>query len=400
MMEYQFAKRMSNVKASAIREILKATSDPKMISFAGGNPSAEAFPVKEIEKISADILTNEPISVLQYGITEGDQELIQAATHFFNRHEQVMKADDQMIITSGSQQIMEFVAKILCNEGDVVICENPSFLGALNAFKSLGAVLRGIEYKNGQLDLDSLKQALQMEPKPKFMYLIPNFQNPTGMTMSLEVRKEILKLAKDNGVLILEDNPYGDLRFEGEAIPSIKSLDEDGLVIYAASLSKIIAPGMRVACCIAPKAIIQKMTVAKQASDVHSNLWAQKVMARYLQNYDMDAHIERIRMIYKQKCHLMLDEMKKHFHPDVQYTIPTGGMFIWVTLPESVDMLTFVKKALEKNVAVVPGNAFLDDDTKECHSFRMNYSTPTNEKIKEGVKVLGEITYEMLSISS
>jgi len=400
MMEYQFAKRMSNVKASAIREILKATSDPKMISFAGGNPSAEAFPVKEIEKISADILTNEPISVLQYGITEGDQELIQAATHFFNRHEQVMKADDQMIITSGSQQIMEFVAKILCNEGDVVICENPSFLGALNAFKSLGAVLRGIEYKNGQLDLESLKQALQMEPEPKFMYLIPNFQNPTGMTMSLEVRKEILKLAKDNGVLILEDNPYGDLRFEGEAIPSIKSLDEDGLVIYAASLSKIIAPGMRVACCIAPKAIIQKMTVAKQASDVHSNLWAQKVMARYLQNYDMDAHIERIRMIYKQKCHLMLDEMKKHFHPDVQYTIPTGGMFIWVTLPESVDMLTFVKKALEKNVAVVPGNAFLDDDTKECHSFRMNYSTPTNEKIKEGVKILGEITYEMLSISS
>lgn len=400
MMEYQFAKRMSNVKASAIREILKATSDPKMISFAGGNPSAEAFPVKEIEKISADILTNEPISVLQYGITEGDQELIQAATHFFNRHEQVMKADDQMMITSGSQQIMEFVAKILCNEGDVVICENPSFLGALNAFKSLGAVLRGIEYKNGQLDLESLKQALQMEPKPKFMYLIPNFQNPTGMTMSLEVRKEILKLAKDNGVLILEDNPYGDLRFEGEAIPSIKSLDEDGLVIYAASLSKIIAPGMRVACCIAPKAIIQKMTVAKQASDVHSNLWAQKVMARYLQNYDMDAHIERIRMIYKQKCHLMLDEMKKHFHPDVQYTIPTGGMFIWVTLPESVDMLTFVKKALEKNVAVVPGNAFLNDDTKECHSFRMNYSTPTNEKIKEGVKVLGEITYEMLSISS
>lgn len=399
-MEYQFAKRMSNVKASAIREILKATSDPKMISFAGGNPSAEAFPVKEIEKISADILTNEPISVLQYGITEGDQELIQAATHFFNRHEQVMKADDQMMITSGSQQIMEFVAKILCNEGDVVICENPSFLGALNAFKSLGAVLRGIEYKNGQLDLESLKQALQMEPKPKFMYLIPNFQNPTGMTMSLEVRKEILKLAKDNGVLILEDNPYGDLRFEGEAIPSIKSLDEDGLVIYAASLSKIIAPGMRVACCIAPKAIIQKMTVAKQASDVHSNLWAQKVMARYLQNYDMDAHIERIRMIYKQKCHLMLDEMKKHFHPDVQYTIPTGGMFIWVTLPESVDMLTFVKKALEKNVAVVPGNAFLDDDTKECHSFRMNYSTPTNEKIKEGVKILGEITYEMLSISS
>ena len=399
-MEYQFAKRMSNVKASAIREILKATADPNMISFAGGNPSAEAFPVKEIEKISADLLKNEPISILQYGITEGDQELLREATKFFNRYEQVTKDGDQMIITSGSQQIMEFAAKTLCNEGDVVICENPSFLGALNAFKSLGAGLRGIEYKDGQLDLEDLKQALSMEPRPKFMYLIPNFQNPTGMTMSLEVRKEVLALAKEYGVLILEDNPYGDLRFAGEAVPSIKSMDEDSLVIYAASLSKIIAPGMRIACCIAPQAIIQKMTVAKQASDVHSNLWAQKVMARYLHDYDMDAHIDRISMIYKKKCHLMVDEMKKHFHPSIQYTIPTGGMFIWVTLPESIDMLTFVKKALEKNVAVVPGNAFLDDDSKECHSFRMNYSTPTDEKIIEGVQILGELTYEMSKISS
>lgn len=396
IMKYQFAHRMLNVKASAIREILKATSDPKMISFAGGNPSAEAFPVKEIEKISGDLLAHQPISVLQYGITEGDQELIKQATAFFNRHEQVTKDGDQMLITSGSQQIMEFAAKILCNEGDVVVCENPSFLGALNAFKSLGAMLRGITYHNGQLDLEKLEAALSMEPRPKFMYLIPNFQNPTGMTMSLDVRRAVLKLAKKYGVLILEDNPYGDLRFGGEAVPSMKSLDEDGLVIYAASLSKIIAPGMRVACCIAPRDIIQKMVVAKQASDVHSNLWAQKVMARYLRDYDMDEHIDRISKIYKKKCHLMLDEMKKHFHPDVQYTIPTGGMFIWVTLPDHVDMLSFVQKALEKNVAVVPGNAFLDDDTKECHSFRMNYSTPTDEKIIEGVKILGQITYEML----
>lgn len=399
-MKYQFANRMSNVKASAIREILKATADPQMISFAGGNPSAEAFPVKEIETISADILSHEPISVLQYGITEGNQEFIQAATKFLNRHEQILTDKDQMLVTSGSQQIMEFAAKTLCNEDDVVVCENPSFLGALNAFKSLGAVLRGVEYKDGQLDLDALEKALQMEPKPKFIYLIPNFQNPTGMTMSLEVRKQILALAKKYEVLILEDNPYGDLRFEGEAIPSIKSLDQDGLVIYAASLSKIIAPGMRVACAVAPREIIQKFVVAKQASDVHSNLWAQKVMARYLCNYDMDAHIESIRKIYKNKCYLMLEEMKKHFHPSVQYTKPTGGMFIWVTLPEHVDMLTFVKKALEKNVAVVPGNAFLDDDTKECHSFRMNYSTPTDDKIREGVKILGQLTYEMCEVSS
>jgi len=394
-MKYEFTNRMANVKASAIREILKATADPKMISFAGGNPAAEAFPVKEIEEISADILKNEPISVLQYGITEGDKGLIEAATRFFNRKENVSKDGDKMLITSGSQQIMEFAAKCLCNEGDVVVCENPSFLGALNSFKSLGAVLRGIEYKGDQLDLNDLEQALSTNPKPKFMYLIPNFQNPSGLTMSLEVRKEVLKLAKKYEVLILEDNPYGDLRFEGEDIPSIKSLDEDGLVIYAASLSKIIAPGMRIACCIGPEEIVSKFTVAKQASDVHSNLWAQRVMARYLSDYDMDEHIRAIRQIYKNKCQLMLDEMKKHFHPDIQYTIPTGGMFIWVTLPENIDMQSFVKEALKQNVAVVPGNAFLDDDTKECHSFRMNFSTPTDEKIIKGVKILGDLTYSM-----
>lgn len=394
-MKYEFTNRMANVKASAIREILKATADPKMISFAGGNPAAEAFPVKEIQEISQDILKNEPISVLQYGITEGDNNLIEAAIQFFNRKEEAFKVGDKMIITSGSQQIMEFAAKCLCNEGDVVICENPSFLGALNAFKSLGAVLRGIEYKNGELDLEDLEKALNENPKPKFMYLIPNFQNPSGLTMPLETRKKVLDLAKKYEVLILEDNPYGDLRFKGEDIPSIKSLDHDGLVIYAASLSKIIAPGMRIACCMGPEEVVSKFTVAKQASDVHSNLWAQRVMARYLKEYDMDEHIRTIREIYKKKCYLMLDEMKKYFHPDVQYTIPTGGMFIWVTLPHNIDMQVFVKEALKQNVAVVPGNAFLDDDTKEYHSFRMNFSTPTDEKIKQGVKILGDLTYSM-----
>lgn len=394
-MKYQFTKRMANVKASAIREILKATADPQMISFAGGNPAAEAFPVKEIEKISAEILRNDPISVLQYGITEGDKGLIEAATQFFNRNELALKDGDKMLITSGSQQIMEFAAKCLCNEGDVVICENPSFLGALNAFKSLGAILQGVEYKDGQLDLEALEESLKMQPKPKFMYFIPNYQNPTGMTMSLEIRTQVLKLAKKYEVLILEDNPYGDLRFEGESVPSIKSLDQDGLVIYAASLSKIIAPGMRVACCIGPQEVINKFTVAKQASDVHSNLWAQKVMAQYLTEYDMDEHIAVIQKIYKEKCNLMMNEMKKHFHPAVQYTKPTGGMFIWVTLPKHIDMQLFVKKALAQKVAVVPGNAFLDDDNKECHSFRMNFSTPTDEKIKEGVKILGQLTHTM-----
>ena len=394
-MKYEFSHRMSTIQASAIREILKATSDPKVISFAGGNPSTEAFPTQEIEEISARLLHEEPISVLQYGISEGDQEFIDASIRFLNRHEKNYQESDKMLVTSGSQQIMEFAAKCLCNEGDVVVCENPSFLGALNSFKSLGAVLRGVEYQGEQLDIEALEKALQTKPKPKMMYLIPNFQNPTGRTMSLEVRKQVLTLAKKYQVLILEDNPYGDLCFDGEPLPSIKSMDQDGLVIYAASLSKIIAPGMRVACCIAPQEIIEKFVVAKQANDVHSNLWAQRVMAKYLNEYNIEEHIQAIRAIYKEKCEYMLSEMKKTFHPDIRYTMPTGGMFIWVTLPDDVDMQKFVKEAMKQNVAVVPGNAFYDDDTKECHSFRLNYSTPSREKIKEGISILGQLTYQM-----
>lgn len=394
-MEYKFSNKMTNIKASAIREILKATADPKMISFAGGNPASQAFPKEAIEKISAEILKNDPISVLQYGITEGYQPLIKEATSFFNRHETVLKNEDKMIITSGSQQIMDFAAKCLCNEGDVVVCENPSFLGALNSFKSQGALLKGVGYKNNQLDLDELELLFKEKPTPKFVYLIPNFQNPTGMTMNLETRKKVLELAKKYNVLILEDNPYGDLRFEGERIPSIKSLDDEGYVIYAASLSKIIAPGMRVACCIAHKDIIERFVVAKQASDVHSNLWAQRVMAEFMEKYDMDEHLQKLQVIYKGKCALMLKEMKKHFHPSIQYTLPTGGMFIWVTLPKEMDMKEFVQAALKKNVAVVPGNAFLVDDNMECHCFRMNFSTPSDEQIKEGVRILGELTYQM-----
>lgn len=394
-MEYKFSNKMTNIKASAIREILKATADPKMISFAGGNPASQAFPKEAIEKISAEILKNDPISVLQYGITEGYQPLIKEATSFFNRHETVLKNEDKMIITSGSQQIMDFAAKCLCNEGDVVVCENPSFLGALNSFKSQGALLKGVGYKNNQLDLNELELVFKEKPTPKFVYLIPNFQNPTGMTMNLETRKKVLELAKKYNVLILEDNPYGDLRFEGERIPSIKSLDDEGYVIYAMSLSKIIAPGMRVACCIAHKDIIERFVVAKQASDVHSNLWAQRVMAEFMEKYDMDEHLQKLQVIYKEKCALMLKEMKKHFHPSIQYTIPIGGMFIWVTLPKEIDMKEFVQAALKKNVAVVPGSAFLVDDNMECHCFRMNFSTPSDEQIKEGVRILGELTYQM-----
>ncbi len=392
----RISKRMSSVKASAIREILKQTSNPEMISFAGGNPAQEAFPVEAIKKISNDLFEENPIALLQYGITEGDQEFLEEANKFFNREEEVTKEGDKVISTTGSQQIMDLLSKTLCNDGDVVACEEPAFLGALNSFKENGATLRGVGFtEEGQLDLNQLEEALSMEPKPKFFYTIPNFQNPMGTTMNLETRKKVLELAKKYDVIILEDNPYGSIRFNGEHVPSIKSLDNEGYVVYAASLSKIMAPGLRLAVCIGPEEIVGKMVVAKQGADVHTNIWAQKVVACILKEYDMDEHLSSIRAIYKEKCELMLSEMDQHFDPRVKYTRPNGGMFIWVTLPENADVNEFVAKALEQKVAIVPGAAFLTDDSKECHDFRMNFSTPSNENIIKGVEILGKLTKEL-----
>lgn len=393
-MKFTFSNRIDGVQASAIREILKMMNDPEIISFGGGNPSSESFPVEALKEISNRIFEENPNCVLEYGITEGNNELKTEVIKFLNRHETVTKEYDDIMITSGSQQIMDFLAKCLCNEGDVVVCENPSFLGALNAFKSNGATLVGCDLEEDGIHLGQLEMALQANPKPKFIYLIPNFQNPTGITTSFEKRKAIYALAKQYQVPILEDNPYGDLRFKNAPIPSIKSLDDEGLVIYAASLSKIIAPGMRVAVMIGHRDLMKKIVVAKQTNDVHTNAWAQKVMAEFLKQTDMDVHLTKLQAIYDKKCHLMLREMETHFDSKVTWTKPDGGMFIWVTLPEKVDMMEFVQAAVEKKVAVVPGNAFYSDTTLPCSSFRMNFSTPSEEAIKKGVKILGDLSKE------
>lgn len=393
-MKFEISNRMRNVQASAIREILKMASNPNMISFGGGNPATQAFPVEKIKEISNELFKEDPISMLQYGITEGYTPLRESAKAFFNRHEQVSKEYDDLIITSGSQQAMDFLAKCICNEGDVVLCEDPSFLGALNAFRSNGATLVGIPLMEDGMDMDALEKAMQMKPTPKFLYVIPNFQNPTGSTMSYEKRKKTYELAKKYGVLILEDNPYGDLRFDGKNVPSIKSLDDEGRVLYAASLSKIIAPGMRVAALIGHRDLMARIIIAKQVADVHTNVWAQRVMDRFLRTTNMDEHLSNLQAIYRDQAEFMLKQIKAHFHPSVKYTIPQGGMFIWITFPEYVDVMAFVSEAIKQNVAVVPGNAFKVDETAPCFSIRLNFSTPTKENIEKGIKILGELTYK------
>ncbi len=396
-MDYVFSEKVSGLQASAIREILKFCVFPDVISFAAGNPAPEAFPADTIHKISAELLEKEPILALQYNITEGYTPLRDVLKQRMAAQSCFDGGKDELIITSGAQQGNELACKVLCDEGDTLITESPSFIGSLNAFRSYHVNLVGVELEEDGINLEQMETALRQAKKAKLIYLIPNFQNPTGRTMSWEKRKAVYALAQKYNAVILEDNPYGDLRFAGEHIPAIKSLDTDGRVIYTGSFSKVLAPGLRVGYVSAPQEIVQKMIVCKQVSDVHTNIWAQVICERFLQTVDMDAHLNRLRGIYRRKCSLMLDCMDQHFSKKVQYTRPEGGLFIWGTLPAGSDMPGFCKKAVaDYKIAVVPGTAFLIHETDITTSFRMNFSTPTDEQIVKGVEILGRMTKEFL----
>lgn len=393
-MDYNFSNRISSLQPSAIREILKATADPAIIPLAAGNPAPDAFPVDEVRAISADILANRPIDALQYGVSEGYQPLRDTIKSWMKQRENIGMEFDDIIIMSGATQVMDLTTKVLCNEGDTVICEEPSFIGSLNCFRSYNCKLKGVPVESDGMDVDALEQALKTTPNAKFIYTIPNFQNPSGATMSLEKRKRLYALAKEYSVMILEDNPYGDLRVAGEGVPTIKSMDTEGIVIYAGSFSKILSPGLRVAYCIAPKQLLAKMTVGKQAADVHTPCLNQMIVDEWFKHYDVDAHITKIQGIYRKKLNLMCDCIDRELGDFVEYVRPEGGLFIWCKLPDSVDMLEFVKKAVEKKVAVVPGNAFLMDDTDSTQYIRLNFSTPSDENIVKGIKILGEVAKE------
>lgn len=391
----QFSNRVSGLKASAIREILKFTADPEVISFAAGNPAPEAFPTEVIAKLSAEIFAEEPINALQYSITEGYAPLRELIFADLTKKE-LAKSGDAVVITAGAQQAIETTAKIFCNEGDVIICEDPSFIGSLNAFRSYGARLVGVPMDDEGMRADMLEQALKDNPTARFIYTIPNFQNPTGKTSSLARRKEILALAKKYGVYILEDNPYGALRFAGEDIPCIKELDTDGIVLYAGTFSKTLAPGLRVGYLLGSSEIVGKAVVGLQTSTVHTNIWAQMLTYRFLTTVDFDEHLKKLREIYRKKCSRMLSGLKENLPDFITLTEPQGGLFIWATIPERFDMNSFCKEAVLRKVAVVPGNAFCADDNAVSHSFRLNFSTPTDEQIDKGVIILGAAAAELL----
>lgn len=394
-MEYSFSDRVNSLKPSAIREIFKYAADPEVVSLSAGNPAPDAFPAKEIAEISADLLSRRPVDALQYGLTEGYAPLRDYLKKYMKDKYGIGSENDRLIITSGAQQVMDLAAKSLCNEGDVVICEAPSFIGSLNSFRSYNARLVGVPVESDGINTEILEEKLKTEKNVRFIYVIPNFQNPSGVTMSLEKRKKVYSLAKKYGVMILEDNPYGELRYFGENVPAIKSLDTDGIVMYAGSFSKVISPGMRVGWCVAPNPVIQKMIVCKQGQDVHTNMWSQIVIHEYVTKYDFEEHLNYLRELYRKKARFMMDLLDEHLAPYITYDKIDGGLFIMCKLPDNINMLDFCKEAVKRKVCVVPGNAFLTDETEECHTFRVNFSTPTDQQLEKGVKILGELIKEL-----
>lgn len=392
-MEYLISSNMANVKGSAIREIFKIVNKPDIISFAGGNPSPDTFPKEAIKEIIEKVLTEKPDMCLQYGVTEGYAPLIEQVEARLKK-QGTYKNDSVTVITAGGQQGIDLSAKVLLNTGDTVLVEEPSFIGALNSFRTYGANLVGIPMDDDGINLEKTEEAIKNNKNVKILYTIPTFQNPSGKTMSLEKRKALLKLCRENNVIIFEDNPYGELRFGGEDVPTIKSLDNDNVVMYFGSFSKILSPGLRIGFTHGIPEITAKMIVALQTNTVHVPVLNQVIAAEWMTNYDVDAHIANARSLYGHKCRLMLSEMDKKFPKSVKYTRPDGGIFMWATLPEG-DSAKLVKTCANRKVAFIPGSTFMTDLNKPTSSFRLNYSMMSDEKIVEGIGILADVLNEM-----
>lgn len=383
----------SQTKASAIREILKLVQKPEVISLAGGLPDPATFPAEEIREIVNNILSNNSAQALQYSTTEGLPGLRKSILDYLSTDG--IKGDlENIIISSGSQQGLDLVGKLFLSPGDVAIVELPSYLAALAAFRSYGGELTGIPMDEEGMKMDLLEEKLiQLKDegkKVKFIYTISNFQNPAGVTMSLPRRKKILEIAQRFNLFIIEDNPYEKLRFEGDSIPSIFSLDQDGRVISLGTFSKILCPGLRLAWMLGNKEVISKITLLKQATDLCTNILSQLIAYQYFQLGKFDKNIKSNVDIYKQKRDVMLAALDKYFPPEATWTKPQGGFFVVATLPEYIDAGEMLLEAIKENVAYVPGSPFFADGEGK-NTMRLSFCYPSPEDIKEGVKRIGKV---------
>ena len=391
----KYAKRMDALVPSDIREVMKMIAEnPGTISFAGGLPDPELFPAEEMRKATNKILTENPNSALQYGLTLGNVSLRKKIVDLMAR-EGVETTVDNIAVTTGSQQAITVAAMLFLDEEDIIITENPSYLGAFSAFKPFATSYIGIDGDEDGMLMDELEETLKNTPKAKVIYVIPNFQNPTGRTWSMERRKRLLERAKEYDLVIFEDNAYGEVRFEGERIPSIKSLDTEGRVVYLGSFSKILSPGLRVGWACATEEIISKYELVKNGLDLQSAELAQMQVDEFLANNDLDQHLNKINTVYKERRDVMINTIKEEFPEEAKYFYPRGGMFVWVELPDHVNTRELLKMAIERKVGFVPGGSFYPGEDCES-SMRINFSTMKNEKIVEGIKILGELLKEIL----
>lgn len=394
--EYRYAQRTQRMKASAIRELLKLTEQPDVISFAGGLPAPDVFPVDEFKRACNFVLENKGAQALQYGTTEGYVPLREMIARYTNRLG-IGVSVDNILITSGSQQALDLLGKIFINHGDRILVENPTYLGAIQAWNAYGADYIPVVLDDEGMDTRVLEEALRKGPK--FIYVLPNFQNPTGVTLTLERRKQLIKLADQYGVPIIEDDPYGQLRYEGEHLPAVEQLDSQmrdkthaytGNVIYLSTFSKILAPGIRLAWVIAPTDVIEKLVLAKQGADLHTSTFNQIVAHEVGQHGYLDRHVKLIQDVYRERRNMMIESLEENMPNGVTWTNPQGGLFLWMNLPEQINTLDMFKDAVNEKVAYVPGANFYACGGGE-HTMRLNFSCTHPDLINEGIARLAKV---------
>lgn len=390
----KFSDLAMGLKASEIRELLKLTTMPEVISFAGGLPAPELFPLEELKKVDVEILSKEGQLAVQYGTTEGYLPLREKIAARMKKAFQVDCTPEEIVITSGSQQGLSLLAQIFLNKDDVILVESPTYLGAINAFKLCDPKFVEVPTDEKGIIPEELEKILaEYGDRVRLMYVIPEFQNPTGITWPMERRKAFMDIVNKYDFPVIEDDPYGELRYDGDVVPSLKSMDTKGNIIFLGSFSKIFMPGLRVAWMVADPVIIDKVVKLKQAVDLQSSSFAQRQASYFIDMFDLDAHVEKIKALYGKRRTLMYNSMKEYFPEGVTFTYPEGGLFTWVTLPENMDAKEIMPKVLEKNVAYVPGGPFYPNGGNANH-FRLNYSNMPEDRIVEGIKRLGAVLKE------
>ncbi len=388
-----FAKRMEHLKVSAIREILKITVNPEIISFAGGLPAPELFPVEEMKKVAVAVLEEAGAEALQYSTTEGFMPLRKQIALRMNQKFDMDVTPENIQIISGSQQGLDLSGKLFIDEEDVVLCESPTYLAAISAFRAYNPRFIAVPTDDNGMIIEELEKILKNTPKVKLVYVIPDFQNPTGRSWSLERREKFMELINAYEIPVIEDNPYGELRFEGEMLPALKKLDTKGLVIFFSTFSKIFCPGLRVGWIVAEKRFLEKYTLVKQGTDLHTSSINQREISKYMELYDLDENVEKIRKVYKKRRDVMIEAMEKEFPKDIKFTRPKGGLFLWVELPMRIKAEKLLMECLKQNVAFVPGDTFFPNGGIE-NTLRLNYSNMSEARIVEGITRLAKVIRE------